>query len=105
MEVDQPAPPEKTDTSADKKPNGTSESNEATSDQNENTTNSSDKTSKEGQDESSDSTPPKPPETEQERLVKDAQLSTAAAAALGAAAVKAKVRISFFTYFVHLFAL
>ncbi|GFQ87677.1 hypothetical protein TNCT_679511 [Trichonephila clavata] len=33
---------------------------------------------------------PKPAETEQERVLKDAQLSTAAAAALGAAAVKAK---------------
>ncbi|KAK8773689.1 hypothetical protein V5799_011779 [Amblyomma americanum] len=33
---------------------------------------------------------PKPPETDRDRLVKDAQLSTAAAAALGAAAVKAK---------------
>lgn len=34
---------------------------------------------------------PKAPETDRDRLVKDAQLSTAAAAALGAAAVKAKV--------------
>lgn len=33
---------------------------------------------------------PKAPETDRDRLVKDAQLSTAAAAALGAAAVKAK---------------
>lgn len=92
MEVDQPAT-EKTDDSAEKKPNGTTEPGEPAIEQDENATNASDKTPKEGQDESSDSTPPKPPETEQERVLKDAQLSTAAAAALGAAAVKAKVRI------------
>lgn len=89
MEVDQPAP-EKTEAPAEKKTNGVSESSEPIADQSESATNSSDKTPKEGQDESSDSTPPKPPETEQERVLKDAQLSTAAAAALGAAAVKAK---------------
>lgn len=46
--------------------------------------------SKEGEGEAMETDDPKPPETERDRLVKDAQLSTAAAAALGAAAVKAK---------------
>lgn len=91
MEVDQPAQ-DKTDTTTEKKGNATPESTEMATDQNENA-NSTDKPTKENQDESSDSTPPKPPETEHDRVLKDAQLSTAAAAALGAAAVKAKVTV------------
>ncbi|XP_035211285.1 SWI/SNF complex subunit SMARCC2-like isoform X1 [Stegodyphus dumicola] len=89
MDVDQSSQ-EKSEISADNKPlPANTESSEVT-DQSENTEANADKSGTDSQQESSDAVPPKPAETEQERVLKDAQLSTAAAAALGAAAVKAK---------------
>ncbi|XP_054712292.1 LOW QUALITY PROTEIN: SWI/SNF complex subunit SMARCC2-like [Uloborus diversus] len=91
MDVDQPAP-EKPEVPADAKPvNANAESNEvATEQQAENSEVDGEKATSDSQQESADSAPAKPPETDQDRVLKDAQLSTAAAAALGAAAVKAK---------------
>ncbi|GBM56771.1 SWI/SNF complex subunit SMARCC2 [Araneus ventricosus] len=91
MDVDQPTQ-EKTESSSSteaKLPNAT-ESGEAVPERTENTEVNGEKTGSDSQPEAADTTPPKPAETEQDRILKDAQLSTAAAAALGAAAVKAK---------------
>ncbi|CAL1277889.1 unnamed protein product [Larinioides sclopetarius] len=91
MDVDQPTQ-EKTESSSSteaKLPNAT-ETVETAPERTENTEVNGEKTVSDSQPESADAAPPKPAETEQDRVLKDAQLSTAAAAALGAAAVKAK---------------
>ncbi|PRD20926.1 UNVERIFIED_CONTAM: SWI/SNF complex subunit SMARCC2 [Trichonephila clavipes] len=91
MDVD-PSSQEKTDTSnsGDAKVTNATESGEGTTEPTENAEVNGEKTGSDSQPESTENSTPKPAETEQERVLKDAQLSTAAAAALGAAAVKAK---------------
>ncbi|KAG8190562.1 hypothetical protein JTE90_014041 [Oedothorax gibbosus] len=91
MEVDPPAQ-DKTDVpnSTDAKVANATDSSESTAETKENAEMNGDKTGSDSQPESNEIVPMKAPETEQERVIKDAQLSTAAAAALGAAAVKAK---------------
>lgn len=91
MDVD-PSSQEKTDTSnsGDSKVVNATESGEGTAEPIENAEVNGEKTGSDSQPESTENSTPKPAETEQERVLKDAQLSTAAAAALGAAAVKAK---------------
>lgn len=99
MEVDQPAQ-DKTDVpnSAESKVANATESVEMATEPTENAEVNGEKAGSDSQPESTEIVPLKTPETEQERVIKDAQLSTAAAAALGAAAVKAKVCNLFMSY-------
>ncbi|GIY78506.1 hypothetical protein CEXT_592001 [Caerostris extrusa] len=92
MDVDSATAPEKTNGSSsdESKPANPTESGEMARESSENGEVNGEKAGSDSQPDGTDAVAPKPVETEQERVLKDAQLSTAAAAALGAAAVKAK---------------